>query len=43
MPLDQMLRHLHLNVVSKKHKNVDLLHQASEVRIMLLFNRAYRQ
>ena len=31
-PLENLLRHLHINVFSKKSKNVEVLHLASEVR-----------
>ncbi|ELU01715.1 hypothetical protein CAPTEDRAFT_175107 [Capitella teleta] len=31
LPLEQMLRHLHINVMSKKTKNVEILHFAAEI------------
>lgn len=31
LPLEQLLRHLHINIMSKKNKNVDSLHLAAEV------------
>ena len=31
MSLEQLIRHLHINVMSKKNKNVEVLHLAAEV------------
>ena len=35
MPLDQLIRHLHINVMSKKNKNVEVLQLAAEVGVRL--------
>ena len=41
LPLEQLMRHLHINVMSKKVKNVETLH-LHNVNYMYIYHQQYK-